>query len=57
MIQQKKWMWEMVEEKIIREIESKTDIMKLKAEMEELISNGKITPVSAAESILKNIYS
>ena len=57
LIQQKKWMWEMVEEKIIREIESKTDIMKLKSEMEELISNGGITPVSAAESILKSIYS
>ena len=53
--QQKKWMWEMVEETIIREIETKPNIMKLKSEMEESITNGKTTPVIAAENILRKI--
>ena len=55
LLQQKKWMWEIVENRLLKNIRSRLEINNFRITMEDSIATGDITPVMAAEKIYQKI--
>ena len=51
-----RWMWSLVEDRLLTDLKSRSDMRKIIPKTEKAVEKGELTPVLAAEKLLKAFY-